>query len=90
MITLIAASALLVLGLLLIAYNWVALYVSLTRADQFTSPFFLVGGALASAGIFLLPSDASRYWWIPWLVDWGGVPGLIVGEWWNWRYKRRK
>jgi hypothetical protein len=90
MLALVSAVALLILGALLITYNWVALYVSLTQPDQFTSPFFFVGGALAAVGVYLLPHEASRYWWIPFIVDWGGIPGLIMGEWWNWRHKRRK
>jgi hypothetical protein len=48
----------------------------------------LLGAGLLAAGMLVAPSrELHRWWWIPFLVDWGSVPGLVYSAVWHVRRK---
>ncbi len=58
--------------------NWypVVRYVFTRRRGPSWIP--LLGGIAGAAGTLLCPEvTVQRFWWLPLLVDWGCVPGLL-------------
>ena len=44
----------------------------------------LLGGAFGVAGLLCIPPAWGRTWfWIPLLVDWGSVPGIVEAVLWH-------
>lgn len=60
-----------------VVMNWLVVFQWLiTKKHSSWTP--LVGGVIAAFGVALIPSDAaSRYWWLPLVLDWGSIPGLV-------------
>lgn len=49
--------------------------------------FPLIGGVLGALAVFVLPVPTLRgYWWLPFVIDWGCAPGLMLAAIW---YLRR-
>lgn len=70
--------ALIALGIVIIAFNGWALWMTHVRRKRFVSWIPLIGGVVCSAGLLAYP--ASFPWWAvvaPLLIDVGGVPGLV-------------
>lgn len=69
--------ALIVVGLFFIVMNWaVVLQWLLRRKHSSWVPLF--GGLLAAIGTVVLPYPYFRsFWWVPLVIDWGSLPGLI-------------
>lgn len=50
--------------------------IALKRGGHSSVP--VINCVLGSVGLALLPDpDVARWWWIAWLLDWGGVPLLL-------------
>ena len=85
----------LVLGVLLlipafwiIVLNWGIFWRSHIRRSNSSSWIPLLGGCLGAAGLLLLPGQNSAKWcWLPFLLDWGSIPGLSYTGFWL--YKNR-
>jgi hypothetical protein len=56
--------------------NWVALVVSVRGRHVSTAP--LLGGLLGAAALALAPGDASAWWWVAFVVDYGSIPWLAL------------
>ncbi len=38
----------------------------------------LLGGLLGCSGILISPWQfVDGYWWLPFILDWGSIPGLV-------------
>ena len=69
--------AFLVSGLFLAVINWGVVVQWALRGKQ-SSWIPLLGGLLTSIGIVVLPyPPLQNFWWVPFIVDWGSLPGLI-------------
>ena len=62
-----------------IGFNWFVLISNLRGHTNQSGIPFLGGivGAIAMA-TSLIPSTHA-WWWIPLLIDWGGIPSLVAG-----------
>ncbi|HEY6139557.1 MAG TPA: hypothetical protein VI670_17480 [Thermoanaerobaculia bacterium] len=67
---------LLALGLWIIVLNWAVVWTAKVGRKKVPSWTPLLGGVLAAAGLALIP-NTSHWWWLPFLVDWGCLPGLV-------------
>lgn len=73
------AATLLIIGGAMIAYNAMIFWTEVVRGGDAPSVMFAFGGLLAAAGVAVLPIDGSWHWaWVPLLLDWGGIPGLLA------------
>lgn len=71
------------------ASHLVIAYRRIVRRERSFSSVPLVNGLIGSAGIYLFPDPRwSKWWWLPFMIDWGCVP--LVFEWVVWRVMRRK
>jgi hypothetical protein len=71
-------SALLALAFLGIAVvNWGVLIRGVVKRVRGTwIPLF--GGVCGAAGVLVLPLDGAwRFFWLPLVLDWGSIPGLV-------------
>lgn len=58
--------------------NFLIFYNNNIRKQKFVSYIPFVNGFIGLAGILLYPNNNfSRYWWVPFLIDWGCIP-LVV------------
>jgi hypothetical protein len=65
--------------------NW-SLLITLLVRGRAPALIPLVGGLLGVAAILLGPAPALRpYWWLPFLVDAGSLPGLVAAALWSLR-----
>lgn len=52
------------------------LRIAMKRGGHSSVP--VINCVIGSVGIALCPDpDVARWWWIAWLLDWGGVPLLL-------------
>ncbi|QEI11246.1 hypothetical protein [Cellvibrio japonicus] len=57
--------------------NWLVVLKNTFRTVA-SSWIPLVGGCLGATGIFLLPlKGINKFWWIPFLAEWGCIPGFL-------------
>jgi hypothetical protein len=56
--------------------NWVALAVSARGRHMSTVP--LIGGLLGATALALAPGDASDWWWVAFVADYGSLPWLAL------------
>jgi H+/Cl- antiporter ClcA len=60
-----------------VVMNWFVVFQWMF-AKKHSSWIPLVGGVIAALGVGLIPNTEARsYWWIPLILDWGSVPGLL-------------
>lgn len=86
---LVLSIAVLLLSLTLILGNWVIFWRVYVSKKLKASWIPLVGGVLGAVGLILLPvRQASGYWWVPLLVDFGCAPGFLYALWWHVMRKR--
>ena len=53
-------------------------YLRIFRKKNGYSYVPLVNGFVGLAGVLLYPnSDLARFWWVPFIIDWGCAPMLI-------------
>lgn len=78
-----AAAALLACGALWLSIvNWLALVRRFTRQSA-PSWIPLVGGLLGAAAVLVEPTGRlARFWWTPFLLDAGSVPGFLTTAVW--------
>lgn len=72
-------------GLLILLATWVALlnWMIFVKGEILRRPTGswvpLFAGVTACLGLLVVPVEGlARYWFIPFLVDWGSVPGIAV------------
>lgn len=66
-----------VVGLFFVLMNWIVV-VRRVLLGKHSSWVPVLGGFLTSIGIILLPyQDLRFYWWIPFIIDFGSLPGLL-------------
>lgn len=81
------AVTLLIIGGVFIAYNAIIFWLTVIRKEHASSVAPIFGGILVAAGIVILPASESWKWfWIPLLIDWGGLP-LFLTAWFSTRAK---
>lgn len=52
------------------------LRIALKRGGHSSVP--VINSIIGSVGLALVPDpDVARWWWIAWLLDWGGAPLLL-------------
>jgi len=74
------AATLLIIGSAFIAFNAMIFWLTVVRKEQASSVAPILGGVIAAAGIAILPVSESWKWlWVPLVVDWGGLPFLLIG-----------
>jgi hypothetical protein len=81
---------LLMLGGYFIVFNWSCIW-RYVRKGEHESWIPLVGGFFGCGGCLGIPA-LSEYWGVPWVVDWGSLPGftftLAYFGIWFWRRRR--
>jgi hypothetical protein len=66
-------------GGVIIAYNAMIFWVTMTGRGGGPSPAPLIGGLFAAMGILFLPIDMAWHWaWIPLVIDWGGILPMLA------------
>lgn len=69
---------LLLLGAFIMFMNWRVVFQWIVKREH-SSWIPLVGGSLAAVGLTVIPfKQASTYWWLPLILDWGSLPGIGV------------
>ena len=83
------AVTLLIIGSVFIAFNAVIFWFTVVRKEHASSVAPILGGVIAAIGITILPVSESWKWsWIPFVIDWGGLPFFLTG-WYSTRIKPR-
>ena len=78
------AITLLVIGSALVAFNLRVFWLTVIRNGSASSVAPIFGGIIAALGIVILPVAGSWKWaWVPFVVDWGGLPIFLAA-----RYKK--
>jgi len=78
MLRTVSAVALGLIAIYVITINWIALIRRMTTVST-TSWIPLVGGLVGMAAIMLEPTrSAWRFWWLPFVVDAGSLPGFAL------------
>jgi len=76
---LIFSLALLVGGSFAIVVNGWIFWETVIKNQPAPSPVPIVGGIIAAVGIAILPLSGAWMWaWIPIVIDWGGLPAILV------------
>ena len=81
----ILATALGLVSLWLIILNWRGFWQRHVRKRADASSWIpLLAGVLGSVALFMSPVRIMNlWWWIPLVIDWGSLPGIIYAIWWN-------
>ena len=88
MITYVISGVLLIASIWLIGLNAHNAFLCFTGRES-RSMIPLLGGGIGALGSWLIPIHfLNEYWWIPLLLDWGCVPGLLYALTW-WLFVRR-
>src|SRR2546423_1733520 len=86
----IISTLLLGLGTWIVGVNLTIFWFAAVRRKHTSSVTPFLGAALVGAGLLLLPlSNTSRWWWIPFVVDWGSLPVVVASVIW-WIARRKK
>ncbi|HET6384299.1 MAG TPA: hypothetical protein VFJ58_12975 [Armatimonadota bacterium] len=73
----IEGSGLVLASLWIMSLNWAVVWTIHVAKKRASSWIPLLGGSLGALGIALLPVPAvNRWWWTPFLLDWGSLPGI--------------
>lgn len=65
-----------ILGMWIGGCNWVVFWNSHVQRRHAQSWTPLLAGGLCAATLLLLPVGLERFWWVPFLLDWGSLPGI--------------
>ncbi len=69
---------LLTLAFYIAVLNWKQFVLAHLLGRSARSWIPLLGGVAGSAGLIVVPSNTmNSLWWIPPLIDWGCIPGLL-------------
>ncbi len=69
----------LVFGTYMSAMNWACFVNNVIPSRRFASVVPLVGGISGSIGVICLPiSGVWKYFWIPFIVDYGSIPLILL------------
>jgi uncharacterized membrane protein YuzA (DUF378 family) len=83
------SSVFLALFVFVATLNWMTVWAAIFRGKH-SSWVPLVGGLFGVAGVWLLPIAHSHfYWWLPLILDWGCLPGLLSTAWF-FAFRRRR
>lgn len=75
---------LLALSAWLMFLNWGVFWTIYVRKKHAPSWIPLLGGVLGAAALAINPQSELRvWWWVPFLVDWGCLPGLLYTLVWH-------
>jgi hypothetical protein len=68
----------------LIYLNSTVFWKGYVRRELTSSWIPLLGGGLGATALAVLPiAIAHKWWWLPLLVDWGSLPGIIYTIVWH-------
>jgi hypothetical protein len=71
--------AMLLLGSWIVALNWIIFWRGWIRRQQTASLIPLIGAVISSVALLLLPVPWLHWMaWIPFIIDWGSVPAIVV------------
>jgi hypothetical protein len=60
----------------LIFLNWTVFWRSHVQRIETPSWIPFMGGVAGGVGVLLMPIDSSYFWLVPFLLDWGSIPGI--------------
>lgn len=71
----------LLIGAYLVVMNWIIAYQGIFR-QKHASSVPILGGLMLAVGLATLPTETPfRFWWLPFLIDWGCVPMFVYAAW---------
>jgi hypothetical protein len=80
-----AAFTLLLGGGVFIAFNAMIFWQTVVQKEHAPAVAPIFGGILGAIGVALLPFPETYKWaWVPLVIDWGGLPLLVVGLYQRW------
>ncbi len=80
----IIGSILIILSLGLIGLNSVVFWKRYIKREHTSSWIPLIGGVFGSLAFAILPLiPLHKWWWLPLILDWGSLPGIVVAILWN-------
>ncbi len=72
----------------LMGFNNIIFWKSIVKREKAPSWIPLVGGVSAALAFLALPIiPLHKWWWLPLILDWGSLPGIVVTLIWNIWYK---
>lgn len=77
-------------SILMALSNWVIFFRGyiLRKHTQSWNP--LLAGLLGAIAIFLIPiKEVSSWWWLPFFLDWGSIPGIGHAVFWHIKIKNK-
>jgi hypothetical protein len=83
----------LLLGLftILSIQNWLVFWRRHVRAEHAPSWTPLLAGLCGAVGFWIVPvAPLHGYWWLPFFIDWGSIPGLGYTAAWHINRSRRE
>jgi len=76
------------LGAWICILNWSVFWSGCVRRERTASWSPLLGAALLSLGLKAAPVHAlNELWWLPFVLDWGSLPGLLYTAYWHVRHR---
>lgn len=73
----IIAIPLLLAGAWIIMLNAAVFWKRHVQKRESSSWIPFLGGMLGAAGLLLVPlAPAHKWWWLPFFLDWGSIPGI--------------
>jgi len=80
----IVGGALLALSSWLAGLNGYVFWKGCVRREQTSSWIPVLGGGLGVAALTIIPVvTVNRWWWLPLVLDWGSLPGIIFTVCWH-------
>ncbi len=68
-----------ILGIYIITMNWYVFCNNYLLRNKWISAIPLIGAFLAMAFLFFCPFKwLNSFFWLPWIIDWGSLPLLLV------------
>jgi len=68
----------------LTALNWQIFWKRhICKATDTPSWIPFLAGILGAIGLLVIPLGFTAFWWIPFFLDWGSLPGIGYSIWWH-------
>lgn len=81
---------LILIGGYVTAMNWAIFFQGFVKKKQ-SSWAPIIGGLFLAIGLASSPvRSLSKFWWVPFFVDWGCIPGLAHTAWFYLTKKRNE